>query len=415
MGSISMPQGRGNRQHNLRNYGEGKMPSNIDVTRTDQNIVWKDETITHAYHRIFDDAVAEYNVKQKRKDRQIKDYRTHILNSKNGEKEFYEDVLQWGKQEDFIEHPEWREIAKQSLIEYIEGFEDRNPGLELIGAYIHMDEASPHMHFDYIPVAEGYKTGVQKRNSLDRAMRNLIAVRTGSEYSPRPDEKDASGKCTDNATKQWKEMERAHFKKICIRRGLTVDGEIKTPEHDSLSVLEYKAEMRKQEIQKLETQEKELRGTLRNLQSLIKQAEEKLEEAKKEAASIIESAKAKANEWLEKINIRLGLIPKKDIEDKRRELVGYYKVCEPYLTNDMRIAINNEDVKGFGALVSRLTASNPDGTVARRDPGWEELFDFEIKFEEYLELKNKNVETEDILKELEQPENRRRRTRQMKQ
>lgn len=403
MGSISMPQGRGNRQHNLRNYGEGKLPSNVDASRTEQNIVWKDETIVQAYHRIFDDAVAEYNAKQKRKDRQIKDYRTHILNSKNGEKEFYEDVLQWGKQEDFIEHPEWREIAKECLLEYIEGFEDRNPGLELIGAYIHMDEASPHMHFDYIPVAEGYKTGVQKRNSLDRTMRNLIAVRTGSEYSPRPDEKDASGKCTDNATKQWKEMERAHFKKICIRRGLAVDGEIKTPERDSLSVLEYKAEMRKQEIQKLETQEKELRGTLRNLQSLIKQAEEKLEEAKKEAASIIESAKAKANEWIEKINIRLGLIQKKDIEDKRRELVGYYKACESYLTNDMRNAINNEDVKGFGALVSRLTASNPDGTVARRDPGWEELFDFEIKFEEYLELKNKNVETEDILKELAQP------------
>lgn len=411
MGSISMPQGRGNRQHNLRNYGEGKLPSNVDASRTEQNIVWKDETTAHAYHRIFDDAVSEYNAKQKRKDRQIKDYRTHILNSKNGEKEFYEDVLQWGKQEDFIEHPEWRDIAKECLLECIEGFEDRNPGLELIGAYIHMDEASPHMHFDYIPVATGYKTGVQKRNSLDRAMRNLIAVRTGSEYSPRPDEKDASGKCTDNATKQWKEMERAHFRKICIRRGLAVDGEIKTSERDSLSVLEYKAEMRKQEIQKLETQEKELRGTLRNLQSLIKQAEEKLEEAKKEAASIIESAKAKANEWLEKINIRLGLIPKKDIEDKRLELVGYYKACEPYLTNDMRIAINNEDVKGFGVLVSRLTASNPDGTVARRDPGWEELFDFEIKFEEYLELKNKNVETEDILKELEQPERRRGRRR----
>ena len=223
-------------------------------------------------------------------------------------------MLQWGKQEDFVEHPEWRDIAKECLLEYSEGFEDRNPGLKLIGAYIHMDEASPHMHFDYIPVAEGYKNGVQKRNSLDRAMRNLIAVRTGSEYSPRPDEKDASGKCTDNATKQWKEMERAHFRKICIKHGLTVDGEIKTPERDSLSVLEYKAQMREQEIQKLETQEKELRRTLRSLQSLIKQAEEKLEEAKKEAASIIESAKAKANEWLEKINIRLGLIPKKTLK-----------------------------------------------------------------------------------------------------
>lgn len=65
----------------------------------------------------------------------------------------------------------------------------------------------------------------------------------------------------------------------------------------------------------------------------------------------------------------------------------------------------------FGALVSRLTAHNSDGIVARRDPEWEELFDFEIKFGEYLELKNKDVETEDILKELEQKDNKRNRIR----
>lgn len=404
MGSISMPQGRGNRQHNLRNYGEGKLPSNVDASRTEQNIVWKDETTAHAYHRIFDDAVSEYNAKQKRKDRQIKDYRTHILNSKNGEKEFYEDVLQWGKQEDFIEHPEWRDIAKECLLEYIEGFEDRNPGLELIGAYIHMDEASPHMHFDYIPVAEGYKTGVQKRNSLDRAMRSLIAVRTGSEYSPRPDEKDASGKCTDNATKQWKEMERAHFKKICVRRGLVVDGEIKTPERDSLSVLEYKAEMRKQEIQKLETQEKELRGTLSNLQSLIKQAEEKLEAAKQEATRILQKAHARVDGLFEKINRRLGLIPKKDIEDERQKVEKAYFDCEKYLTNDMRRAINSEDIESLGHMVYAMVVKNPDGTTARWEPGYEQVSSFYSRFEDYVEMKNKNVKTEDILRELEQPE-----------
>ncbi len=403
MGSISMTQGRGNRQHNLRNYGEGKLPSNIDLARTDQNIVWKDETTTHAYHRIFDESVSEYNARQKRKDRQIKDYRTHILNSKNGEKEFYEDVLQWGKQEDFIEHPELREIAKVCLLEYIERFEERNPGLELIGAYIHMDEASPHMHFDYIPVAEGYKTGVQKRNSLDRAMRNLILVRTGSEYSPRPDEKDASGKCTDNATKQWKEMERAHFRKICIRRGLAVDGEIKTPERDSLSVLEYKAEMRKQEIQKLEVQERELRGTLRNLQNLIKQAEEKIEEAKKEAARILEEAHAKVDGLLEKINRRLGLIPKKDIEDKRLEVIEYYNDCKQYLSDDMKRAINNSDLDLLRNQVHKMIIFAPDGTVRRWEPGYQEVSSFETKFTEYLDMKKKNVKTEDILRELEQP------------
>ena len=67
-------------------------------------------------------------------------------------------------------------------------------------------------------------------------------------------------------------------------------------------------------------------------------------------------------------------------------------------------ALNKGDVKGWGALVARLTAANPGGTVARRDPGWEELFDFEIKFEEYLEMKKKNVKTGDILKELNKPE-----------
>lgn len=217
MGSISMPQGRGNRMHNIRSYGEGKLPSNIDKTKTGYNITLVDETLTHAYHRLFDDAVEEYNAKQKRADRKIKDYYQQIKNSKNGEKLFYEDVLQWGKKEDFEQHPEIRAIARECLLDFINGshergipsFAERNPGLELIGAYIHMDEASPHMHFDYIPVAEGYKTGLSKRNSLDRTMKALILKRTGYEYSPRPEEKNAAGKCTDNVTKQWKEMERA--------------------------------------------------------------------------------------------------------------------------------------------------------------------------------------------------------------
>lgn len=88
----------------------------------------------------------------------------------------------------------------------------------------------------------------------------------------------------------------------------------------------------------------------------------------------------------------VGMDVAKDQRLNLTELFGYCRACEPYLTNDMRNAINNEDVKGFGALVSRLTASNPDGTVARRDPGWEDLFDFEIKFGEYLEMKKQEYE-----------------------
>ncbi len=94
------------------------------------------------YQEIFGDALEQYNSKQKRADRKIEDYYDHIQKSKNGEKLFYEDVVQWGKKEDF-QKPETRERAKEALVKYVEGFEERNPNLKLIGAYIHMDEASP--------------------------------------------------------------------------------------------------------------------------------------------------------------------------------------------------------------------------------------------------------------------------------
>lgn len=262
MGAISMPQGRGNRQHNIRGYGEGKTPNNIDLNRTVENVIWKDETIGHAYHRIFDEALNEYNDKQKRADRKIQNYHQHIMNSKNGEKEFYEDVIQWGKQDDFKDNPELRNVAKVCLLEYIEDFEKRNPNLELIGAYIHMDEASPHMHFDFIPVAEGYKSGMQKRNSLDRAMKENIKFRTGSDYSPRSGERNKAGKCTDNATKQWKELERAVFRDICMRHNLSVDMEIPTPERDSLSVLDYKKQQREIEVAKLDDLKEKINGEI---------------------------------------------------------------------------------------------------------------------------------------------------------
>lgn len=278
MGTISMPQGKGNRAHNVRNYGEDKMPPNIDITRTKENIVLHDETLHSAYHRIFDKELEEYNHKQKRADRKIKDYYQHIKNSQNGEKLFYEDILQWGKKEDFELHPELREVAKMCLKEFIEGskengnssFNERNPGLELIGAYIHMDEASPHMHFDYIPVASGYKTGMFKRNSLDRAMKTLIKERTGHEYSPRKSEVDAKGKCIDNATKQWKEMERAYFKSICIKYGLVVDAEVATPERDSLSVLEYKKITRENEVKALTETVYMLKGKILTTEDVYK-------------------------------------------------------------------------------------------------------------------------------------------------
>lgn len=127
--------------------------------------------------------------------------------------------------EDFRADPRLREKAKECLVEYARTFEARNPNLKLIGAYVHMDEASPHLHLDYIPVASGYKTGLQARNSLDKAMKQMG-------YVPVKESR------INNATKLWKEHERAYFGELCRSKELKVEAERKA--RGSLSVDEYK-------------------------------------------------------------------------------------------------------------------------------------------------------------------------------
>lgn len=241
MGRVSMPQGKGSQLHNRREYEKiGKpIPDNIDVSKSSENIILVDKDIKQAYREIFGEALEQYNAKQKRADRKIEDYCDHIKKSKNGEKLFYEDVVQWGSKEDF-QKPETRERAKEALVQYVKGFEERNPNLKLVGAYIHMDEASPHLHLDYIPVAQGYTRGLETRNSLDKAMKQMG-------YQPEKENRK------NNATKLWKENERSVFGEICRNMGLEVEAERKA--RGSLSVDEYK-KARDQMIGEIE-QEKE--------------------------------------------------------------------------------------------------------------------------------------------------------------
>lgn len=227
MGRVSMPQGKGSQMHNKREYEKyGKpTPDNIDVSKSHENITLVDRDIKEAYREIFGEALDKYNAKQKRADRKIEDYCDHIKKSKNGEKLFYEDVVQWGSKDDF-RNPQTRERAKEALVKYVEGFEERNPNLKLIGAYIHMDEASPHLHLDYVPVANGYSRGLETRNSLDKAMKQMG-------FQPENESRK------NNATKLWKESERAVFGEICRGLGLEVEPERKS-DRKSLTVEEYK-------------------------------------------------------------------------------------------------------------------------------------------------------------------------------
>lgn len=105
------------------------------------------------------------------------DYLSDIQNSENKEKQFYEIVVQIGRIEDTGvldangELSEAAKGAKEILDEYARSFQERNPNLYLFNAVLHMDEATPHLHLDYIPVAHGYNTKMLTRNSLTKHYR----------------------------------------------------------------------------------------------------------------------------------------------------------------------------------------------------------------------------------------------------
>ena len=317
MGRISMPQGKGSQMHNRRDYEKiGRaIPDNINSKLTFENVILVDKEIRTAYQEIFGDVLQEYNSKQKRADRKIADYYEHIMKSKNGEKPFYEDVLQWGRMEDFKAEPQLREKAKECLVEYARNFESRNPNLKLIGAYVHMDEASPHLHLDYIPVAQGYKRGLQTRNSLDKAMKQMG-------YIPEKESRQ------NNATKLWKEHERDFFAELCRSRGLEVEAERKA--RGSLSVAEYAA-----------AKEKMIQDVKAEVQPVIekysKQKDEALEEVNRlqqRSEELTQSINISEglNTWYEDENERLGS-ENEDLQDKNNELEEKHSQLKEKISN----------------------------------------------------------------------------------
>lgn len=152
--------GTGSINHNNRKF----IAKNVDSSRTDQNIIFIQEDIKEVYHKLFDDALQEYNAKQTRKDRIIADYYEHIRLSKRL-KLYHEVVFQLGDK-DFKN----KEILKSMLCEFMQDFQKNNPNLYVFNAVLHMDEATPHLHIDFVPVATKQKLGLHKKVSLKGAL-----------------------------------------------------------------------------------------------------------------------------------------------------------------------------------------------------------------------------------------------------
>ncbi len=236
--TISFPKGKGHLTHNNRDF----ICNNVVPERTAWNRIYIQEPLKDAYEKCFGQALQDYNAAQKRKDRQKDDYLKEIENSGNKEKTFYENIVQIGKKTDTPvtdENGVLTEEAKAAievLDRYAKTFQERNPNLYLFNCVMHLDEATPHLHIDYIPVAHGYKNGMKTRNSLTKAFQQMGFAKAVSRKQ--------------NETVAWQEREREYLTELCREQGIEI--EVLGVQRDNLSLPEYKAAMR--EVEEMEQQ-----------------------------------------------------------------------------------------------------------------------------------------------------------------
>lgn len=228
--TISFMNGEGSLGHNTRAF----IAANVDADRTKDNITLVNEDLKKVYHKLFDDSLKKYNAKQKRKDRQIKNYYDKISRSKQ-EKLFYEVIVQIGNRDDTGVGSDMANIAVKALQDYVELFIRRNPQLYVFGAYIHMDEETPHVHIDFVPFSTGNKRGLETKNSLKGAL------------ASRGFESEGKG---NTEWQQWSEAKKEDIALIMQKYGI---GWKKLDTHNPhLSVLDYKKQERSREVKELE-------------------------------------------------------------------------------------------------------------------------------------------------------------------
>ena len=218
LGKASDPHGA-NLAHNNRDF----IARNIRRDQMQNNIFFKQQDIHEAYEELFCAAIAEYNAKQKQPCRRIKDYYSHIASGKR-EEPFYEVIVQLGDCKDTPCGSRRAEIAQKILAEYAAKFQERNKNLHVFNSVMHLYEASPHLHIDFIPFyTKERRYGLSKGVSMRAALEEM-GFTAHSRY--------------DSAAMGWEHSERIEMERLLMQHGYK--REDKNAHYAHMTVAEYK-------------------------------------------------------------------------------------------------------------------------------------------------------------------------------
>ena len=312
--TISGMIGAGSLAHNRRDF----IAENVDPDRVHLNICYQNESLKQVYKELFDESVERYNV-GKRKDRQITNYYEKIRQGKQ-EKLFHEVIFQIGNCEDMAAGTPDGELAVKVLDEYIQDFQKRNPTLRVFSCYLHQDEATPHLHIDFVPYVTGWKgKGMDTRVSLKQALKSL-GFQGGNKH--------------DTELNQWINHEKEVLAEIAREHG--IEWEQKGTHEEHLDVYNFKKKERKKEVQALE-QEKEyltaenegLTAQIAEVRADIKMLEEEKNQAQKDKEMAEQRAEKAEKELKNLEQHREQLQPIMDSVNKELREVGTIELLLP--------------------------------------------------------------------------------------
>lgn len=314
--------------HNHRNFKKS-YNEDLDLTRSKDNIILvgsKDiaKDIEKLYKEEFDEAVYNYNSKQKRADRKIINYLDKVSedNKKNVAVEM---ILQLGDKEDWqnvsLEDKKKMEQVFKKGLEVLE-----SKGLKIGNAVIHLDEASPHCHIVAVPIAYGFKTGMEKQVSAKAVLekkklyelRKELDEKLINEYNKVYDKDLVKREEKGIIDKHLDPMEYKEVKPILDELIKTVDKnivleEIKTNLKDKEKEIKEVKERKEKLVADVEAKEKEIA----ELKAIIKDKDDIKEQFYKNDGDIFD-LKNKIDEQKKEIEVKEKTL--KDLETENKSI-----------------------------------------------------------------------------------------------
>ncbi len=262
--TISFMTGKGSVNHNSRKF----YAKNTDPKRSCLNVEYCNENVKDVYHELFDEALTRYNEKQTRCDRRIDDYYEKIRSGKQ-EKPFHEIILQIGDKDNMGAKTENGQLAAKVLDKYMRDFQRRNPTLRVFSAYLHMDEATPHLHIDFVPYTTGSKRGLDTRVSLKQAL-SALGFKGGTRR--------------ETELNQWVAYEKEQLAAVMLEHG--IEWEKKGTHEKHLSVLDFEKKERAKEVAELEQSISDGKERLSDIQIQHRKAVQETEQIRQKGEAI---------------------------------------------------------------------------------------------------------------------------------